>query len=162
MKASGSVWVGYGVAVVVTFLVGVLSFSVFVLAKVFGGDGSEGGESAPPVPAPAVVSAAPRAVAAVVMDVQVVKANPRQLVLVVATPKGCAQSLQATTYAEGAGAVAVRVTQRTYRRGCKMKAEAVLATTKDPVGSRTLLLNGVPWTPVAGGGYEEALRTSTP
>lgn len=165
MKASGSVWFGYGVAVVVTFLVGVLSFSVFVLSKVFGGSG--GDEESAPVPQ--VVASSPassgaarvvRPTAAAVMDVQVVKANPRQLVLIVATPTGCAQKVRAVTYAEGAGAVGVRVTQRTYKRGCHLKAEPVLVTTKDPVGGRTLLLNGVPWTPVAGGGYEEGLRTS--
>ncbi|WP_272944659.1 hypothetical protein [Kribbella catacumbae] len=43
-----------------------------------------------------------------------------------------------------------------------MTAEPVLVTTKAPVGGRTLLVNGVPWTRVAGGGYEEGLRTSTP
>lgn len=163
MKASGSVWFGYGVAVVVTFLVGVLSFSVFVLAKVFGGSAPDE-KSVPQVvvssPASSVAPRVVRPTAAAVMDVHAVK--PNQLVLIVATPTGCAQKVRAVTYAEGAGAVGVRVTQRVYRRGCPMKAEPVLVTTKAPVGGRTLLLNGVPWTPVAGGGYEEGLRTSTP
>jgi hypothetical protein len=167
VKASGSVWVGYGVAVVVTFLVGVLSFSVFVLSKVFGGAAPE----EKPVGVPSAVvspsvgaSAAPRVVratAAGVMAVQTVKGNSRQLVLVVATPTGCAQRVRAVVYAEGAGAVGVRVTQKTYRRGCKLKAEPVLVTTKAPVAKRTLLLNGVPWTPGDDGAYEEALRTTT-
>lgn len=165
MKASGSVWFGYGVAVVVTFLVGVLSFGVFVLAKVFGGSAPEGS----PAPVPQVIaspSAAPsqrvvRATTAGVMGVQHVKGNPRQLVLIVATPTGCAQKPVAATYAEGPGAVAVRVTQRKLRGGCRLKAEAVLAVAKDPIAGRTLLLNGVPWTLGADGEYGEALRAAT-
>ncbi|WBQ03372.1 hypothetical protein [Kribbella sp. CA-293567] len=150
-----------------TFLVGVLSFGVFVLAKVFGSSGAEeapvsvpeavASPSASPSPAQRVV----RPTAAGVMEVQVVEGNPRALVLIVATPTGCAQKPQAITYAEGPGAVDVRVTQRRYRGGCKLKAEPVLAVTKAPVGKRTLLLNGVPWTVGESGQYEEALRAAT-
>ena len=35
-SSGGSAWLAWGVAVVVTTLIGVLSFSVFVLSKVFG------------------------------------------------------------------------------------------------------------------------------
>ncbi|TQJ12249.1 hypothetical protein FB475_5187 [Kribbella jejuensis] len=35
VKLSGSAWFGYGLVVVVTFVVGVLAFAVWVLSKVF-------------------------------------------------------------------------------------------------------------------------------
>jgi len=35
VKLSGSAWLGYGVVVVVTFVVGFLAFAVWVLSKVF-------------------------------------------------------------------------------------------------------------------------------
>jgi hypothetical protein len=35
VKASGSMWFGYGVVLVVTFVVGFLAFVVWVLSKVF-------------------------------------------------------------------------------------------------------------------------------
>jgi hypothetical protein len=35
VKLSGSAWFGYGVVVVVTFVVGFLAFAVWVLSKVF-------------------------------------------------------------------------------------------------------------------------------
>jgi hypothetical protein len=35
VKSSGSLWFGYGVVLVVTFLVGLLAFTVWVLSKVF-------------------------------------------------------------------------------------------------------------------------------
>jgi hypothetical protein len=82
-------------------------------------------------------------------------------VLIVATPTGCAQEPQVVTYAEGAGAIGVRVTQRVYRSGCHLKTDSVLATAKAPIAGRTLLLNGVPWTMGADGEYEQALRTAT-
>ena len=41
MKSSGSIWFAYGVAVVVTFTIGLLSFTVFVLAKVFAPDSTD-------------------------------------------------------------------------------------------------------------------------
>jgi Na+-transporting methylmalonyl-CoA/oxaloacetate decarboxylase gamma subunit len=161
VKGSGSAWFGYGVAVVVTFLVGLLAFTVFVMAKVFGGSAPE--EKSAPVPqvvsSPTTARVRPSVVG--VMEVQVVKGNPRQVVLIVATPTGCAQEPRVVTYAEGAGAVAVRVTQRVYRSGCHLKTDSVLATAKAPIGARTLLLNGVPWTVGADGQYEQALRTST-
>ncbi|NEA37419.1 hypothetical protein [Streptomyces sp. SID13031] len=165
MKASGSVWFGYAVAVAVTFVVGILAFSIFVLSKVFG---SSAPEEKPPAAPQALsspsTSSTPRIVKptpAGTMAVQTVKANRRQLILIVATPTGCAQKVQAVPYAEGAGAVAVRITQRTYRGGCRWKAEPVLVTAKAPINGRTLLLNGVPWTIGADGEYEEALRTAT-
>ena len=162
MKASGSAWFGYGIAVVVTFLVGMLAFTVFVLSKVFGASAPE----EKPAPEPQAVSspstsAARRPVAVGVLEVQAVKGNPQQVVLIVATPTGCAQEPQVVTYAEGAGAIAVRVTQRVYRSGCHLKTDSVLATAKAPIAGRTLLLNGVPWTVGADGDYEQALRTAT-
>jgi Na+-transporting methylmalonyl-CoA/oxaloacetate decarboxylase gamma subunit len=161
VKASGSAWFGYGIAVVVTFLVGMLAFTVFVLSKVFGSSSPE--ERPAPVPqavsSPTTATARPTAVG--VMEVQVVKGNPQQVVLIVATPTGCAQQPQVVTYAEGAGAVAVRVTQRVYRSGCHLKTGSVLATAKAPIAGRTLLLNGVPWTVGADGEYQQALRTAT-
>jgi Na+-transporting methylmalonyl-CoA/oxaloacetate decarboxylase gamma subunit len=161
VKASGSAWFGYGIAVVVTFLVGMLAFTVFVLSKVFGASAPE----EKPVPAPQAVSSPSAAVARPsvvgVMEVQVVKGNPQKVVLIVATATGCAQEPQVVTYAEGAGAVAVRVTQRVYRSGCHLKTDSVLATAKAPIAGRTLLLNGVPWTVGADGEYEQGLRTAT-
>jgi len=35
VKSSGSMWFGYGVVLVVTFVVGFLAFAVWVLSKVF-------------------------------------------------------------------------------------------------------------------------------
>ena len=35
VKSSGSLWFGYGVVVVVTFVIGFLAFGVWVLSKVF-------------------------------------------------------------------------------------------------------------------------------
>ncbi len=35
VKSSGSLWFGYGVVLLVTFVVGALAFSVWVLSKVF-------------------------------------------------------------------------------------------------------------------------------
>ncbi|WP_328320967.1 hypothetical protein OHA70_23175 [Kribbella sp. NBC_00382] len=160
MKASGSAWFGYGIAVVVTFLVGMLAFTVFVLSKVFGSSAPE----EKPAPEPQAVSspsAARRPVAVGVLEVQAVKGNPQQVVLIVATPTGCAQEPQVVTYAEGGGAIAVRVTQRIYRSGCHLKTDSVLATAKAPIAGRPLLLNGVPWTMGADGEYEQALRTAT-
>ncbi|MEV6415648.1 hypothetical protein [Kribbella sp. NPDC051718] len=162
MKSSGSAWFGYGIAVVVTFLVGMLAFTVFVLSKVFGSSAPE----EKPTPEPQAVTSPTtsvdrRPVAVGVMEVQVVKGNPQQVVLIVATPTGCAQEPQVVTYAEGAGAIAVRVTQRIYRSGCHKKTASVLATAKAPIAGRTLLLNGVPWTVGADGAYQQALRTAT-
>jgi hypothetical protein len=147
--------------VVVTFVVGVVAFSVFVLAKVFGGASPEEPKPGPgPVvearetPAPRVI----RTTVAKVLEVRAVAANPEQIVLVVATPAGCAQKLQAAAYAEGPGAVAVRVTQRTYRTGCRWVQQPVLATAKAPIADRTLIVNGSPWTlSAAGETYQPAL-----
>ncbi|TCN35531.1 hypothetical protein EV644_11594 [Kribbella orskensis] len=159
MKSGGSVWFVYGVAVLVTFVVGVVAFSVFVLAKVFGGSSPE-----EPGPVPVVEArqtAAPRVIrttVAKVLEVRAVAANPEQIVLVVATPAGCAQKLQAAAYAEGPGAVAVRVTQRTYRTGCRWVQQPVLATAKAAIADRTLIVNGSPWTLSATDGtYQPAL-----
>jgi Na+-transporting methylmalonyl-CoA/oxaloacetate decarboxylase gamma subunit len=117
---SGSVWFVYGVAVLVTFVIGVLAFSVFVLSKVFGSSDPE------QAPAPSVVQAQPSASstpvlkvgAAQVLEVRAVVADSRQVVVIVATPVGCARNLRAVAYAEGAGAVAVRVTQQIVT-GCR-------------------------------------------
>jgi len=35
VKSSGSLWLGYGAVLVVTFVVGFLAFAVWVLSKVF-------------------------------------------------------------------------------------------------------------------------------
>jgi Na+-transporting methylmalonyl-CoA/oxaloacetate decarboxylase gamma subunit len=174
VKSSGSVWFVYGVAVVVTFLVGVLAFSVFVLSKVFGTSSPD-----EPAPAPAAVAqsqtqpqprsrpqpqpsgATVRTTAVQVLEVRPSVSDSRQLVLIVATPVGCARNLRATTYAEGPGAIAVRVTQQADRTGCTWQRKPVLATAKAPVRTRTLIVNGTPWTPTATGRYEHALRAST-
>ncbi|TCM36926.1 hypothetical protein EV648_1211 [Kribbella sp. VKM Ac-2568] len=159
MKSGGSVWFVYGVAVLVTFVVGVVAFSVFVLAKVFGGSSPEEPKQRPVVEARQ--TAAPRVIrttVAKVLEVRAVAANPEQIVLIVATPAGCAQKLQAAAYAEGPGAVAVRVTQRTYRTGCRWVQQPVLATAKAPIADRTLIVNGSPWTLSATDGtYQPAL-----
>lgn len=169
MKSSGSVWFVYGVAVVVTFLVGMLAFTVFVLSKVFGSSSPD--EPAPTTPAVAQSqpglqprSSAPvvRTTVAQVLEVRPVVSDPRQLVVIVATPVGCAGNLRATTYAEGPGAIAVRVTQQADRTGCKWQRKPVLATAKAPIDARTLIVNGTPWTTTASGRYEQALRARTP
>ncbi|GAA1524083.1 hypothetical protein [Kribbella lupini] len=164
MKSSGSVWFVYGVAVVVTFLIGLLAFSVFVLAKVFGSSEPDPAPAPPavtqaaPTPAPAP---APRTTVAKVFEIRPVVADDRQLVLVVATPAGCTRFLRATTYAEGPGAVAIRVTQQADRAGCTWQRKPVLATAARAVGGRTLIVNGTVWTPTAGGVYRLALADAT-
>jgi hypothetical protein len=159
----GSAWVGYGVAVVVTVVVGVVAFAVFVLAQVFGGEGSGDGVK----PAPEVSGGSPsasgvpvgRSVGARVLAVRAVVADSRQVVVVVATPVGCAKNLKGIAYAEGVGAVAVRVTQE-VRAGCAWQRKPVLVTAKAPVGDRVLIVNGTPWSPTASGNYRQALRDS--
>ncbi|GAB2575943.1 hypothetical protein [Kribbella endophytica] len=162
MKSSGSVWFVYGVALVVTFLIGLLAFSVFVLSKVFGSSEPD------PAPAPPAVTQAapaptptPKTTAVKVFEIRPVVADDRQLVLIVATPAGCTRSLRATTYAEGPGAVAVRVTQQAYRTGCTWQRKPVLATATRPLGTRSLIINGTLWTPTPTGGYQQALANST-
>lgn len=161
---SGSVWFVYGVAVLVTFVIGVLAFSVFVLSKVFGSPSSE----QTPASVPAVVQAQPsltptpalKAKAAQVLEVRAVVADSRQVVVIVATPVGCARNLRAVTYAEGPGAVAVRVTQQ-VGSGCRWQRKPVLATASAPIGDRTLIVNDTPWSPTDSGTYRQALRAST-
>lgn len=162
MKSSGSVWFVYGVAVVVTFLIGLLAFSVFVLSKVFGSSEPD------PAPAPPAVTQAapaptptPKTTAVKVFEIRPVVADDRQLVLIVATPAGCTRSLRATTYAEGPGAVAVRITQQAYRTGCTWQRKPVLATATRPLGTRSLIINGTLWTPTPTGGYQQALTTTS-
>jgi len=162
---SGSVWLVYGVAVVITFVVGVLAFSVFVLSKVFGASDPE------PAPAPSgeVQAVAPSATGrsapvvqssvAKVLEVRAVEGEPRRVVLIVATPGGCARNLRAQAFAEGPGAVAVRVTQQ-VRAGCAWERRPVVAVAKAALGDRTLIVNGTPWTPGADG-YELALRADS-
>lgn len=168
MKSSGSVWFVYGVAVVVTFVVGMLAFSVFVLSKVFGGSSDDPGpaDAAPTVaqaePTPAPSTSPPvRTTAARVFEIRAVTSNPRQVVLIVATPAGCARQLHASAYAEGPGAVAVRVTQQAYRAGCTWQRKPVLATAKAPFADRTLIVNGTLWSTDPTGRYQPALRTAT-
>lgn len=162
MKSSGSIWFVYGVAVVVTFLIGLLAFSVFVLSKVFGSSAPEPAPpavtQAAPVPTP---SPAPKTTAVRVYEIRPVVADDRQLVLIVATPAGCTRALKATAYAEGPGAIAVRVTQQAYRTGCTWQRKPVLATAARPVGDRSLIVNGTLWTPTPTGGYQQALAGST-
>jgi hypothetical protein len=166
VKSSGSVWFVYGIAVVVTFLVGTIAFSVFVLSKVFSSSPAEPA----PVPAP-IAQAEPtpapttppviRTTTARVFEIRPVSSNPRQVVLIVATPVGCVRKLQAAAYAEGPGAVAVRVTQQAYRAGCRWQRKSVLATAKAPFADRTLVVNGALWTTDPTGRYQPALRTAT-
>jgi flagellar basal body-associated protein FliL len=47
-SSGGSAWLAWGVAVVVTTLVGVLAFSVFVLSKVFGSSSPDSDAAPPP------------------------------------------------------------------------------------------------------------------
>ena len=158
----GSVWFVYGVAVLVTFVIGVLAFSVFVLSKLFGSSSAE--ES----PVPSVVQAQPsltpspvlKVNVAQVLEVRAVVADSRQVVVIVATPVGCARNLRAVAYAEGPGAIAVRVTQETTV-GCRWQRRPVLATAKAPIADRTLIVNGTPWTPTDSGTYRQAVRAST-
>jgi hypothetical protein len=167
VKSSGSVWFVYGIAVVVTFLIGVIAFSVFVLSKVFGSSSPEP-DHAPVLPPVAVAqpeatpTPAIRTTTAQVLEIHPVASNPSQVMLIVATPSGCARRLHAAAYAEGPGAVAVRVTQQAYRTGCRWQRKPVIATAKAPVADRTLIVNGAPWTRTSTGTYQPALRTSTP
>jgi hypothetical protein len=161
---SGSVWLVYGVAVVVTFVIGVLAFSVFVLSKVFGGSAPE--QEPAPVSSVRAEAVAPSVTAPVVavsvakvLEVRAVVADSRQVVLIVASPGDCARGLRAAVFAEGPGAVAVRVTQEALP-GCKWERRAVLAVARAPLGDRTLIVNGTPWTAGADG-YGLALRASS-
>ena len=162
-KGSGSVWFGYGVAVLVTVVIGVVAFGVFVLSKVFGG--SSAGHEAPavgqvqPSSAPSALPSVGPVKVAQVLEVRGVVADVRQVVVVGATPVGCAEELRGVAYAEGDGAVAVRVTQR-VSSGCRWVRRPVLVTAKAPVGDRVVIVNGVPWTAVGDGKYRQALRTS--
>ncbi|TDO47164.1 hypothetical protein EV643_10955 [Kribbella sp. VKM Ac-2527] len=164
MKSSGSVWFVYGVAVVVTFLVGLISFAVFVLAQVFGSGGeNEPGpvvQGQPTVTPTATATPVARTTLVRVYEVRAVVADKRQVVLIVATPVGCTNFLRAAAYAEGPGAVAVRVTQQAYRADCKWQRKPVLATARAPIAARTLIVNGVVWTADAEGRYAPALRSS--
>jgi hypothetical protein len=151
------------VAVLVTVVIGVVAFGVFVLSKVFGGASAE-----PEVPVgvqvqasvtPSVKASVGAVKAAQVLEVRGVVADARQVVVVVATPVGCAENLRGVAYAEGDGAVAVRVTQR-VSEGCRWVRRPVLVTAKAPVGDRVVIVNGVPWTATGAGKYRQALRTS--
>ncbi len=157
----GSVWFGYGVAVLVTVVIGVVAFGVFVMSKVFGGSSAE--EEPPAVVRMSVTPSVKPSVgvvkAAQVLEVRGVVADARQVVVVVATPVGCAEELRGVAFAEGDGAVAVRVTQR-VSEGCRWVRRPVLVTAKAPVGDRVVIVNGVPWTAVGDGKYRQALRTS--
>jgi hypothetical protein len=165
-SSSGSAWLTWGVAVVVTTLVGVLSFSVFVLSKVFGSS-SPGSGAAPPAPPPAstLSSNAPAPVVksqpAQVVEIRTAAKNPRVVVLIVATPAGCARNLHAAAFAAGPGAVAVRVTQETLRAGCTLRRKAVPVTAKIPVAGRTVIVNGTPWTVGPAGRYRPARTDSS-
>ena len=164
VKSSGSVWFVYGVAVVATFLVGSISFGVFVLAKVFGGGAPEAEATPAPVTVQVQATASPtpeaRTTLVRVYEVRAVVADKRQVVLIVATPAGCTNFLRAAAYAEGPGAVAVRVTQQAYRADCKWERKPVLATARGPIADRALIVNGVVWTADAEGRYAPGLRSS--
>jgi hypothetical protein len=117
-SSGGSAWLAWGVAVVATTLIGVLSFSVFVLSKVFGSS-SPDSDASPPVPPPTSTLALedPRAGGeepARVVEIRTAAKNPRVVVLTMAMPAGCARNLHASAFAEGPGAVAVRVTQESF------------------------------------------------
>jgi hypothetical protein len=163
-KASGSVWFVYGVAVLVTFVVGVVAFGVFVLSKVFGGDSAaEEPPAAVQVQASVTPSVTPSVGAlkvAQVLEVRGVVADARQVVVIVSTPVGCAENLRGVAYAEGDGAVAVRVTQR-VTGGCRWVRRPVLVTAKAALGDRVVIVNGVPWTATEAGKYRQALRTGS-
>jgi hypothetical protein len=181
VKSSGSIWFVYGVAVVVTFTIGLLSVIVVVLAQVFSSGSDDKPSTQPAVtstPVPVVTStptpSAPaptttsertereyRSTTARVLAIRTVASNPRQLVLTVATPTGCAQKLRATQYADGPGAIAVRVTQQTYREGCAWREKTILTTASAPIADRTVIANGIPWTSTPSGRYELALRASS-
>ena len=144
-------------------MIGLLAFSVFVLSKVFGSSEPDPAPAPPAVtqaaPTPSA-SPAPKTTAVKVFEIRPVVADDRQLVLIVATPAGCTRSLRATTYAEGPGAVAVRVTQQAYRTGCTWQTQTILATATRALGTRSLIINGTLWTPTPAGGYQQALASS--
>jgi hypothetical protein len=165
-KSGGTAWLAWGVAVVMTTLIGMLSFSVFVLSKVFGSTSPDSNAS-PPVPPPAstLPSKAPVPVVqsqpAKVVEIRTVANDPRVVVLIVATPSGCARKLHASAFAEGPGAVAVRVTQETLRVGCTLQHKAVSVAAKAPVAGRTVIVNGASWTVGPAGRYRPAKTDSS-
>jgi hypothetical protein len=165
-SSGGSAWLAWGIAVVVTTLIGVLSFSVFVLSKVFGSS-SPDSDAAPPVhpPASTLPSKAPapvvRSQLANVVEIRTARTNPRVVVLIVVTPAGCARKLHASALAERPGAVAVRVTQETFRAGCTVWREAVTVAAKAPVAGRTVIVNGTSWTVGPTGRYRPAKTDSS-
>ena len=159
-KGSGSVWFGYAVAVLVTVVIGTVAFGVFVLSKVFGGGSAEEPPAVVRVSPSVTPSVRPAVKAAQVLEVRGVVADARQVVVIVATPVGCAENLRGVAYAEGDGAVAVRVTQQ-VTAGCRWVRRPVLVTAKAPLGDRVVIVNGVPWTATEIGKYRQALRTGS-
>jgi hypothetical protein len=165
-SSGGSAWLAWGVAVVVTTLIGALSFSVFVLSKVFGSS-SPDSDASPPVASPTSLlpSKAPTPIVksqpAEVVAIQTAAKNPRVVVLVVAMPAGCARKLRASAFAEGPGAVAVRVTQEILRVGCALQRKAVSVAAKAPVAGRTVIVNGTSWTVGPAGRYRPAKTDSS-
>jgi hypothetical protein len=165
-SSGGSAWLAWGVAVVVTTLIGVLSFSVFVLSKVFGSSSPDSDTSPPAshpastlpskVPAP-VMKSRPAEVVAILTAAK----NPRLVVLIVATPAGCARQLHASAFAEGPGAVAVRVTQEILRAGCTLRRKAVSVAANAPVAGRTVIVNGTSWTVGPAGRYRPVKADSS-
>jgi hypothetical protein len=164
--SGGSAWLAWGVAVLLTTLIAVLSFSVFVLSKVFGST-SPGSDPAPQVPPPAstLASKPPAPVVksqpAKVVEIRTAAKNPRVVVLIVALPAGCARKLHASATAEGPGAVAVRVTQEIFGAGCALQRKAVQVAAKAPVAGRTVIVNGVSWTVSPAGRYRPARTDSS-
>jgi hypothetical protein len=154
----GSAWLAWGVAVVVTTLIGVLSFGVFVLSKVFGSS-SPDSDASPSVhlPTRTLPSKTPARVVksqpTKVVEIRTAAQNPRVVVLIVATPAGCARKLHASAFAEGPAAVAVRVTQEILRVGCTLQRKAVSVAAKAPVAGRTVIVNGMSWTVGPAGRY---------
>ncbi|MFC0622449.1 hypothetical protein [Kribbella deserti] len=166
--AGRDIRVAYAGAVAATTVIGLLSFSVFVLAQVFGGSEDD---SPPPVAVQPVVtpSTTPASTTAgwvekpaTIVGVRVGKKNPRALVMVVALPvgaPGCARGLDTRIVTETDTGLTVETRLSTMRSGCDVVSRTIAATAREPLGDRRLVINGEAWTRNAKGGYRRCTPT---
>ncbi|WP_328996053.1 hypothetical protein OG394_15485 [Kribbella sp. NBC_01245] len=164
--AGRDIRVAYAGAIVVTTLIGLLSFSVFVLAQVFGGSPSP--DPQPVAEQPVVTSVTPSPTTgwvekrATIVGVRAGKKNPRALVMVVALPvgsPGCARGLHARIIDETSTEVAVETRVSSLRRRCEVISKTIAATAREPLGDRRLIVNGDAWTRNAKGSYRRCGAT---
>lgn len=158
--AGRDIRVAYAGAIVATGLIGLLSFSVFVLAQVFGG--SPDPDPRPVAEQPVVTSSVKPSTPAwiekraTIVGVRAGKKNPRALVMIVALPAGspgCARGLNARIIDETPTGVAVETRVSSLRGGCEVISKTIAATAREPLGDRRLIVNGDAWTRTPKGTY---------